>query len=166
MSTPSARKTGFTKVRVDETLEVDGATTLASTLSVTGAITATGGVSGAITGNVTGNVTGALFRTVTPVTAASLALNTTHDVLVCDTTSNAIALTLPAASASGKEYTVLLRTDGGNNVTLTSATGDTLDGTNNTATFADAEDALQIIDIANDRWLILENIGSVGLSSV
>ena len=104
-----------------------------------------------------GNVT---TQTTTPKT-----LDLGDDIIVCDTTSNVIAITLPeAASSLGKRYVIFLETDGGNNVTVTCAGADTLDGSNTIATLADAEDAIEIVAVSNDRWLILENIGSVALS--
>ena len=52
---------------------------------------------------------------------------------------------------------------GGITVTLTQGT---YDGTNNTATFNAAAETLVLLGISDKRFLILQNIGSVALSSV
>jgi len=96
-------------------------------------------------------------QTTTPIT-----LDLTQEIIVCDTTANVIAITLPeAASSLGKKYLVFLETDGGNNVTVTCAGADTLDGSNTIGTLADAEDYFEIVAVSNDRWLIITNSGVV-----
>lgn len=50
--------------------------------------------------------------------------------------------------------------------TVTTAAGVTFDGTNNTATFNLLGETLHVVALSATRWLILENIGTVGLSSV
>jgi len=49
---------------------------------------------------------------------------------------------------------------------VTCPAGVTFDGTNNRATLNAPGEALHLIAISPTRWFILENIGSVGLSSV
>jgi len=99
-------------------------------------------------------------QSITAQTATTLTLNLTHHTIVCDTTSNVIALTLPeAADSKGKEYIVFLETDGGNDVTVTCAGSDTLDGSNTIGTLADAEDFFHIKAVSDDRWLIITNNG-------
>jgi len=99
-----------------------------------------------------GNVTA---QTTTPKT-----LDLGDNVIVCDTTSNVIAITLPeAASSLGKRFLIFLETDGGNDVTVTCAGSDTLDGSNTIGTLADAEDYFEIVAVSNDRWLIITNSG-------
>jgi len=97
---------------------------------------------------------------VTAQTATPKTLDLGDDVVVCNTTSNVIAITLPeAASSLGKRYLIFLETDGGNNVTVTCAGADTLDGSNTIGTLADAEDYFEIVAVSNDRWLIITNSG-------
>jgi len=98
---------------------------------------------------------------VTALTSTTLTLDLNHNVVVCDTTSNAIAITLPeAADSLGKRYTVLLETDGGNNVTVTCAGSDVLNSSSNTiGTFADAEDYFEIVAVSDNRWLIIADSG-------
>jgi len=98
---------------------------------------------------------------VTAQTAVTLTLNLNHDVIVCDTTSNAIALTLPeAADSLGKRYVVLLETDGGTDLTVACAGSDVLNSSSNTlATFADVEDFFEIVAVSDNRWLVLIDNG-------
>lgn len=49
--------------------------------------------------------------------------------------------------------------------TVKTGSGVTFDGTNNTATFPDAGDTLVLISVSLTRWLILLNIGAVGLTN-
>lgn len=99
---------------------------------------------------------------VTTQSDTPLTLDLDDYTVVCDTTANVIAITLPeAASSLGKRYIVFLETDGGNDVTVTCAGADTLDGSNTIGTLADAEDYFEIVAVSNDRWLILTNSGVV-----
>lgn len=52
------------------------------------------------------------------------------------------------------------------NVVVTAADGITLDGTNNTATFDAANEALALIYNGETAWAIELNVGGVGLSDV
>lgn len=144
------------------TLDVLEAATLKGTVVVTGLLTANGGVSGAVSGVVTGTVK----HTVAPQTAATLTLGATHDTVICDTTSNGIAITLPAATGTGKRYLIMQKVRGGtNDVTVTRAGSDVLNASNHTvATLNAAEEAIELMDIAAGRWLVLTNIGEVGLA--
>lgn len=51
-------------------------------------------------------------------------------------------------------------------VVVTTAAGVTLDGTNNTATFDAANEALMLVYASATAWAIALNVGGVGLSSV
>jgi|TARA_Y100000034_G_C6799257_1_gene358505 hypothetical protein len=98
---------------------------------------------------------------VTAQTSTTLTLDLNHDVIVGDTTSNVIAITLPeAADSLGKRYTVFLETDGGNDLTVACAGSDVFNSSSNTlATFADAEDYFEIVAVSNNRWLIISENG-------
>lgn len=62
---------------------------------------------------------GAVMDKILHATAAAVSMTIRDRVVHCDTTSNAITLTLPdVAEAEGKIFTIKLITDGGNNVTL------------------------------------------------
>jgi hypothetical protein len=90
------------------------------------------------------------------VTAATLTLDDTHCVLICDTTSNAIALTLPAASAyPGKMYTVFLKTKGAsNNVTIVRAGSDTIWAASTTVTMDTAAELITLVADGVDKWIL------------
>jgi hypothetical protein len=104
------------------------------------------------------------------LTSSTLTLDANDGVVECDTTSNAIAITLPEASTVlGQNYTIYFETDGGNDVTVTTATGDTFAGVgdigDNTATMADAGDFVVIQAVSDTRWIVIQNNGAT-LSTV
>jgi hypothetical protein len=137
---------------------------LTGTLAVTGAITATGGVTGAVTGNVTGNIVGA-HRHSTQTLAASGAITITSGLVMLAHNATPVAATLAAPTAGAELYIVNTSASGTAAHTVKTATGVTLDGTNNTATLDAPGEALHLIATSSTRWFILENIGTVGLSS-
>lgn len=99
------------------------------------------------------------------LTASTLTLDATDGVIECDTTSNAIAITLPECSTVlGQVYTVYFETDGGNDVTVTTASGDSYAGVgdvgDNTATMADVGDFITIQAASSTRWVIVQNNGA------
>lgn len=77
-----------------------------------------------------------------------------------------IAATL-AAPVAGDDV-IIVNTSASGTVahTVTLGAGVTFDGTNNTATLDAPEEALHIVAVSATRWKIMENIGSVGLSTV
>lgn len=77
-----------------------------------------------------------------------------------------IAATLAAPTAGDELFIIDASASGTAAHTVTAASGVTFDGTNNTATLNAPGEALHLIAISATRWFILENIGSVGLSSV
>jgi hypothetical protein len=77
-----------------------------------------------------------------------------------------IAATLDAPTAGDELYIVNTSASGTAAHTVTTATGVTWDGTNNTATLNAPGKALHVIAVSATRWFILDNIGTVGLSSV
>jgi hypothetical protein len=88
---------------------------------------------GDLTGNVTGSVTGGVQMSITDVSAATYTVTSTDNVLNCDTTSNAITITLLAASADYKGTSITILdasgTFGTNNVTVESSNEtDTIQG--------------------------------------
>jgi hypothetical protein len=77
-----------------------------------------------------------------------------------------IAATLDAPAIGDELFIIDTSASGTAAHTVTLAAGVTFDGTNNTATLNAPGEALHLIAISATRWFILENIGSVGLSSV
>lgn len=54
------------------------------------------------------------------VTDTTYQMKVQDSLVICDTTSNAITITLPpVAEAAGKIFTIILNVDGGNDVTVT-----------------------------------------------
>lgn len=88
-------------------------------------------------------------------------------VITADTTGGPVVLTLPDANTVlGATYTIILVTDGGDDLTVERAGADVFNASNNTLlTFADAEDTIVMTAISANRWLITVNIGSVTPSS-
>lgn len=80
--------------------------------------------------------------------------------------SVAIAATLAAPVAGDELFIVNASASGTAAHTVTVAAGVTFDGTNNTATLNAPNEALHIIALSATRWYIVQNNGSVGLSSV
>jgi hypothetical protein len=77
-----------------------------------------------------------------------------------------IAATLAAPVAGDELFIVDASASGTAAHTVTLPAGVTWDGTNNTATLNAPGEALHVIALSATRWFILENIGSVGLSTV
>lgn len=77
-----------------------------------------------------------------------------------------IAATLAAPVAGDELFIVDASASGTAAHTVTLPAGVTWDGTNNTATLNAPGEALHVIATSATRWFILENIGSVGLSTV
>ena len=135
------------------------------------------------------NEDGSLFQEGTEVTASAADLNSSSAVL-----SNRTVATRTGADAANKVCLVngLTVITGGTgiadmslatptvgaravirigslssgSVVVTTATGVTLDGTNNTATFNAAEEALVLVYKAANTWEVELNVGGVVLSSV
>ena len=69
------------------------------------------------------------------------------------------------APSPGHECTIRILSTSGN-VVVTTATGITFDGTNNTATFDAANEALVLVYEDYNKWAIRLNVGAVALTSV
>lgn len=76
----------------------------------------------------------------------------------------AIAATI-AAPAAGDDLVIVDNSASGTAGHTVKLTAGTFDGTNNTATFAAPGKALHVIGLSATRYFILENIGTVALSS-
>ncbi len=96
---------------------------------------------------------------------AALALTRRHYLVACDTTSNAITITLPdARTMLGHEFIIFFSVDGGNTLTVSTDNVDTYQGIgvndgNVSDDMTDASDFLHIIAVTNDKWLVLSEHG-------
>ena len=122
-------------------------------------------ITGTLTGNVTGNVTGGIFGLppVTLAVAGPTGFNpAAYNVLVLNGAAAAVAVTI-AAPAAG-QLLIIHCSDGTQDCTVTLTAG-TFDGTNKIATFEVTGDTLILYGLSATRYLIINDIGSVALST-
>lgn len=129
------------------------------------AATFTGNVAGNVTGDLTGNQVGQ-HRHSTQTLTATGAITLTSGLTLLSHATVIIAATLAAPSAGAELYIVNSSASGTAAHTVTLPAGVTWDATNNTATLNAPGETLHVIALSATRWLILENIGAVGLSTV
>ena len=79
---------------------------------------------------------------------------------------SAILMTLADPGDSGYLLVITQIDAGTQGHTVTTATAGGFDGTNNTATFNAQNETLVLYSISATRWVIVQNIGGVGLSAV
>jgi hypothetical protein len=151
MSTPSGTKTGFNKVRIAETLEVDGLVSFESAVTAPVAVAATSGAT------------------------KTVAVEESGSVFVQTASSGTTAYTLPAA-APGLKYTFVCGNAGGE-ILINVATGDAIvtkihaaqDGTalapaagtgiKNTAATNVAGDSITLVALNDTTWYGISLIG-------
>lgn len=111
--------------------------------------------------------TASMQNKLTDQTGAALTLDTTHSLIVCNTTSNAITLTLPDANTViGQVYDVYVKTvTSSNDVTIACAAGDTFNLNGDNRITLTEEDFVQIVALDASRWYIRINHNAV-LSTV
>ena len=118
-----------------------------------------------LTGNVTGNVTGNLYGGTAVFTPANVVESGNIPPVTFVTLDNDTApiatITTPTV---GQLLVVSQKDTGTEGHTLTTA--GTFDGLNNTATFDDVYETLVLFGVSSTRWVVISNIGSVGLSAV
>ena len=100
------------------------------------------------------------------LTATGVVTRQGKKLLLLNHASTIIAATLQAAQAGDELIIVDSSASGTAAHTVTCPAGATFDGTNNTATLNAPGEALHLVAISPTRWFVLNNIGSVGLSSV
>ena len=106
-----------------------------------------------LTGAVVDEIPAAITSADSPYTMG----NTDH-VIRCDTTTNLIQITLPAAgSNNGTRYIIALETDGGNDVTISRAGTDTINGATTALTLADAGSAWTVYAIGSNWYATATN---------
>lgn len=97
---------------------------------------------------------------------ASGAITINSGVVLLNHATVAIASTLNAPAVGDDLYIINNSASGTAAHTVTLPAGVRFNGTNNTATLNAPNEALHIVAISPTRWFILENIGSVALSTV
>ncbi len=90
------------------------------------------------------------------------AIDTTKSFVELDASSASTVMTI-AAPVKG-QYLVITCTDASNTVTVTLTAG-TFDGTNEIATFDAAAESLVLFGISATRYIVVENVGGVVLST-
>lgn len=97
------------------------------------------------------------------VTKSGIMAGTPTSLLVLNNSSSAIAYTIDKPK-TGWVLVITQRDVGtqGHTVTLTSGT---FDGTNNVATLNAANETLILVGVSSSRFIIVENVGSVGLGT-
>lgn len=119
---------------------------------------------GDVIGDVTGNLVGQHRHEVAPLTASG-AIAIDSGVVTLSHATVAIAATLDAPTPGDELYIINMSASGTAAHTVKTPSGVTWNGTNNTATLDAPGEALHVIAVSATRWFILENIGSVGLST-
>lgn len=87
-------------------------------------------------------------------------------IVMINSQGTKVAMTLEAPKSAGQLLVVTQIDAGSDGHTLTSASGTTLNGTNNTATFNAVGETLLLLARSATTWVILSNVGSVSMSSV
>jgi hypothetical protein len=132
-------------------------------------IVVTGSITAALTGNVTGSLAGThTGNAVLASTVFSAAEMTETGTLATggfvELNHETVPILASVVPTKGQVLTIT-QTDAGTAGHVVTTAG-TFDGTNNTATFDAQFETLVLLALNSTRWLILNNNGSVGLSSV
>jgi hypothetical protein len=118
-----------------------------------------------LTGNVTGNVTGNLYGGTAIFTPSDLVESGSLPPVTFVNLNNATAIIEAITTPTVGQLLIVSQKDAGTEGhTLTTA--GTFDGLNNTATFDARYETLVLFGVSSTRWVIISNIGSVGLSAV
>ena len=98
-------------------------------------------------------------------TTATLTLSTTHKIVNCDTTSNAIAITVPlASSVLGRSYFIYVGTAvSAHAVTLIRSGSDVFisDGSSYTGATLTEKDFIEIVAVASGVWVVKNQYGVI-----
>lgn len=145
---------------VKDTLDIRGNMTFgnasADTLTVTGTATFAEDVAASKKITCLG-----LFNTATELTVSgAIPTNASYVELNCNGTAIAATVAAPAAG----RLLVVTQTDEGTDGHTVTLTAGTLDGSNTIGTFNAQHETLALYGISATRFVILENIGAVGLS--
>ena len=80
--------------------------------------------------------------------------------------SNGTPLTVNIGAPTLGKLLVIVQVDAGTDQHTVKTSGCTFDGTNDNATFDAQNETLVLLGVSTTRWVIVENIGSVGLAAV
>lgn len=153
-------------VTIDSTLIKDGGATLSGTLSVDTIAEKTSGAGVTADGVLLKDGYTNARREVLELTATGAITAKRHALVLLNHATVVIAATLAAPTAGDDIIIVDSSASGTAAHTVTLPAGVTWDGTNNTATLNAPGEALHVVALSATRWFIVDNIGSVGLSSV
>jgi hypothetical protein len=162
-----AETTAASGVTIDGVLVKDGGVTQAAATAlatdIISEVTAAAGVTVDSVLLKDGYSTGA--REPLTLTATGAITAKKHGLAMLSHATVIIAATLAAPTAG--DDLVIVNTSASGTVahTVKAAAGVTFDGTNNTLTLDAPEEAVHLVALSATRWKIMENIGSVGLSS-
>ena len=87
-------------------------------------------------------------------------------IITLNHASTPILLTIPAPEDSGQLLIIRDISSSTQEHVITSASGTTFDGTNNTATFNASGEQLILMSVSITEWIIILNSGSVAMSLV
>jgi len=110
------------------------------------------------------NIAGPFIQDQTVLVVDTDVDGTVYNFIDLDGTSANVVLTNLQSNVG--QHLVITCSDSSNTTTVTTKSGTTFDGTNNTATFDAADETLILFGITATAFVIVENIGSVGMSSV
>ena len=148
-------------IEVTDTLIIKGNMTFGD--AATDTLTVTGTITVADSATFSKEVTAlGLFNTATELTeSGAIPANTSYVELNNSTTKIEATIAAPAAG----RFLVITQTDSGTKGHTVTLTAGTYDGSNTIATFNAAAETLVLYGISATRFVIVENIGAVGLSS-
>jgi len=160
--------TADTGVTVDSVLLKDGGIVLADGAAIEADIVSEATAAAGVTADGVLLKDGASHGTRAPQTLTASGAITVgkHGLVQLNHATVVIAATL-AAPAAGYDLVIADNSASGTAAhTVTLPAGVTWDGVNNTATLNAPGEALHVVALSATRWLILQNIGSVALSTV
>ena len=148
------------------TMQVDGALTVAGATTTNTIGEATSGSGVTVDGVLLKDGYSTGFRQPQTLTATGAITVGKHGLVQLNHATVVIAATL-AAPEAGYDLVIVNNSASGTAAhTVTLPAGVTFDGSANTATLNAPGEALHIVALSATRWFILENIGSVALSTV
>lgn len=96
-------------------------------------------------------------KAVQPVSAATYTVEQDDDIVLCDATTTAIALTLPLASTMSGQELVIIKTDSSSHTVVVGTTNNEWIATrsNHSVTLSDPDSALRVLSVGSQGWYLL-----------